>query len=63
MRLDFFLEKMCVCARKNCGAGAWPTPYQNVCDVLAGADENPCTLTVCKHQNLFIKMMEKHLKF
>ena len=43
----FFLEKMlfgCAYGRKNWGAGACAAHYENVCDVRAGADENPRTL-------------------
>ena len=36
----------CVYGRKNRGAGACATHYQNVWDVLAGAEENSRTLTV-----------------
>ena len=48
---DFFSGKMCgcvcACGRENRGAGACVRGYKNVCDVRAGADENPRTLKVC----------------
>ena len=37
---------MCGCGRKNWGAGACAAHYEYVCDVCAGADENPRTLKV-----------------
>ena len=45
----FFCVKMCGCACgwKNWCAGACATHFQNLCDVRAGADENPRTLKVC----------------
>ena len=44
---------MCGCAyeRKNWGAGVCAAHYENVCDVRAGADENPRTLKVCSEKH------------
>ena len=33
--------RACACGRKNWGAGACATCYENVCDLRAGVDENP----------------------
>ena len=38
---------VCACGRKNWCAGSCAAHYQNVCDVRAGAAENPRTLKVC----------------
>ena len=38
----------CMCGPKNWGADACAAHFQNVCDVRAGADENPRTLKVCQ---------------
>ena len=37
----------CGCGPKNWDADACAAHYENVCDVRAGADENPRTLKVC----------------
>ena len=37
---------MCGCGRENWCAGACAAHYQNVCNVRAGAAENPRTLKV-----------------
>ena len=37
----------CGCGPKNWGVDAFAAHYENVCDVRAGADENPRTLKVC----------------
>ena len=38
-----------VCGQKNRCACACAAHFQNVCDVHAGADENPRTLKGCIH--------------
>ena len=54
-----FLEKMCGCAcgHKNWGAGACAAHYENVCDVRAGADENPRTLKVFHEQYFLLALL------
>jgi hypothetical protein len=46
--LKFFFGKMCACGCgcKNWCAGASAAHYQSVCDLRAGAAENPRTLKV-----------------
>ena len=62
----FFSEKknlgiFFTCGRKIWGAGACAAHYENVCDVRAGADENPKTLKVW-HFEMWTKI-ENHVEF
>ena len=46
---------MCGCGHKNWSAGACAAHFQKVCDVRAGADENPRTLKVFHEQ--YVKLV------
>ena len=51
----------CACGPKNWGADGCAAHYENVCDVRAGADENPRTLKVF-HEQYFLLALLASLK-
>ena len=52
----------CACGRKKWCAGACAAHYQNVCDVRAGAAENPRTLKVCIFDNMIKILLSSMLQ-